>query len=46
MSEYFSESKYLWGRVKVELDLFNCTTKVDLKNAAGANLLTGLIWLI
>ena len=30
MSEYFLESKFLGGRVKVELNLFNYATKVDL----------------
>ena len=37
MSEYFSELKSLGGRVKVELDLSNYTTKVDLKNATGVD---------
>ena len=36
MSEYFSKSKSLGGRVKVELDLSNYATKTDLKNATGA----------
>ena len=31
MSEYIPESKCLGGRVKVELDLSNYGTKVDLK---------------
>ena len=31
MSEYFPEAKYAGDRVKVELDLFNYATKVDLK---------------
>ena len=35
MSEYFSKSKSLGGRVKVELDLSNYATKTDLKNATG-----------
>ena len=33
MSEYFPEPKSSGGKVKVELDLFNYATKVDLKNA-------------
>ena len=33
MSKYFSERSSLGGRVKVELDLSNCATKVDLKIA-------------
>ena len=37
MSEYFPELKFLGGKVKVELDLSNYTTKVDLKNAAGVS---------
>ena len=37
MSEYFSKSKSLGGRVKVELDLSNYATKTDLKNATGAS---------
>ena len=37
MSEYFPEPKSSRGRVKVELDLFNCDTKADLKNATGVN---------
>ena len=35
MSEYFPEPKSLGGKVKVELDLSNYTTKADLKNATG-----------
>ena len=35
MSEYFSKSKSLGGRVKVELDLSNYATKTDLKNVTG-----------
>ena len=31
MSEYFPETKYLGGRVKVELNLPNYTTKQILK---------------
>ena len=38
MSEYFPEPKSSRGRVKVELDLFNCDTKADLKNATGVNI--------
>ena len=34
MSKYFPEPKSSAGRVKVELDLSNYTTKADLKNAA------------
>ena len=37
MSEYFPEPKYLGETVKVELDLSNCATKADLKNAAGVD---------
>ena len=37
MSEYFPEPKFSRGRVKVELDLSNYTTKADLKNAAGVD---------
>ena len=37
MSEYFPEPKSSRGRVKVELDLFNCDTKADFKNATGVN---------
>lgn len=33
MSEYFSEPKYLKGRVKLELDLSNYATRSNLKNA-------------
>ena len=35
MSKYFPEPKSLRGRVKVELDLSNYVTKVDLKNDTG-----------
>ena len=35
MSEYFAEPKSFRGRVKVELDLSNYATKVDLRNATG-----------
>ena len=34
MSEYFPEWKSFGGKVKNELDLSNCATKADLKNAA------------
>ena len=37
MSEYFPETKYLGGRVKVELNLPNYTTKVDFKKATGVD---------
>ena len=37
MSEYFREQKYLGRRVKVELDLSNYATKVDLRNATGVD---------
>ena len=37
MSEYFSQSKSLGGKVKVELDLSNSSTEADLKNATGVN---------
>ena len=36
MSEYFPLPKYLEGRVKVELDMTNYTTKSDLINDTGA----------
>ena len=35
MSEYFPKPKSLGGRVKVELDLSNYTTKADLKKTSG-----------
>ena len=35
MSEYCPEKKSSGGRVKVEFDLSNYTTKTDLKNARG-----------
>ena len=35
MSEYFPKLKSLGGRVKVELNFSNYTTKADLKNATG-----------
>ena len=34
MSEYFPEPKFFGRRVKVDLDLSNYATKVDLKNPA------------
>ena len=37
MKEYFPETKYLGGRVKVEWDLSNYATKTDLKNTAGVD---------
>ena len=39
MSEYFPEPNFseTGGRVKVELDLSNYATKVDLKNATGVD---------
>ena len=37
MSECFSKSKSLRGRVKVELDLSNYPTKADLKKDAGVD---------
>ena len=37
ISEYFPKSKSLGGRVKVELDLSNYTTKADFKNATGVD---------
>ena len=39
MSEYFPEPKSL-EKAKVELDLYNYTTKIDLKNATGKNTLS------
>ena len=33
MSEYFPKPKSLGANVSVELDLPNCTTKADLKDA-------------
>ena len=35
MCEYFSESKFSGGRVKVESDWSNYATKIDLKHATG-----------
>ena len=37
MSEHFPEPKSIGGRVKVELNLFNYATKVDLRNASGVD---------
>ena len=37
MSEYFPKPKYFGGKIKVELDLPNHTTKADLKNAVGVD---------
>ena len=37
MSAYFPKPKSLRANVKVELDLSNCATKVDLKNTAGVD---------
>ena len=37
MREFFPEPKSFIGRVKVELDLLNCATKADLKNARGVD---------
>ena len=37
MSEHFAEPKSSRGRVKVELNLSNCSTKTDLKNATGVD---------
>ena len=37
MGEYFPKRKSLGANVEVELDLFNYTTKADLKNAAGVD---------
>ena len=37
MSEYFPKSQSLGANVKVELDLSNYATKVDLKNATGVD---------
>ena len=35
MSEYFLEPKSLGRRVKVELEMSNYATKIDLKNVTG-----------
>ena len=37
MSEYFTKANCLGENVKVELDLSNCATKTDLKNATGVD---------
>ena len=37
MSDYFPKPKSLGTNLKVELDLYNYTTKVDLKNASGVD---------
>ena len=37
MSQYFSEPKSLGERVKVELDLSNYATKVNLKNVTSGD---------
>ena len=37
MSEFFPEPKYSEGRVKIQSDLSNIATNVDLKNAPGAD---------
>ena len=37
MSEYFPKPKYFGGKIKVESDLSNHTTKADLKNAVGVD---------
>ena len=37
MSDYFPKPKSLGSNLKVELDLHNYTTKVDLKNASGVD---------
>ena len=33
INEYFPKPKFLGGKVKVEIDLSNCTAKSYLKNA-------------
>ena len=38
MIEYFREPKSSRVRIKVELDLSNCTAKADLKNATGVDI--------
>ena len=40
MSEYFPKLNSLGANVKVELDLCNCATKTDLKNATGVGTLS------
>ena len=37
MSDYFPKPKSLGTNLKVELDLYNYTTKVDFKNASGVD---------
>ena len=37
MSEYFPEPKSSGGKAEVELDLSNCATKADLKNATNVD---------
>ena len=37
MTEYFTEPKFLGGRVKIESDLTNYATKSDLKNDTGGD---------
>ena len=37
MSEYFPQPRSSGGRVKVESDLSNYATKIDLRNAPGVN---------
>ena len=37
MSEYFPKPKYFGGKIKVELNLSNHTTKAELKNAVGVD---------
>ena len=36
-SQHFPEPKTFWRKIKVELDLSNCATKADLKNAIGVD---------
>ena len=38
MCEYFSELKFSGGRVKVESDWSNYSTKIDLKHATGVDI--------
>ena len=38
-SEYFPKPNSLWENVKVELDLSNYATKIDMKNATGVDTL-------
>ena len=37
MSKYFPQPKFLGGRLKVELDMTNYTTKSDLINDTGVD---------